>query len=163
MKKTTTALPKKILVGLSLRTNNKLETNFETGKIFPCVRQYFHEQMFDKIPNRLAPGTTFCVYTEYESDHTGDYTYFIGEEVSAVDKLESPLATITIPAQTYTKFTNGPAPMPEVVREPWFKIWNMTEQELGGKRRYAADFEIYDERAADHSNIVLDIYIGIED
>lgn len=26
---------------------------------------------------------------------------------------------------------------------------------------YKTDFEIYDERAADHQNIVLDLYIGI--
>jgi len=52
--------------------------------------------------------------------------------------------------------------MPEVVREPWFKIWQMSEEDLGGKRLYKSDFEIYDERASDHQNIVLDIFIGIE-
>ena len=42
------------------------------------------------------------------------------------------------------------------------EIWKMSAAELGGKRRYQTDFEIYDERAADHQNIVLDIFVGIE-
>jgi len=53
--------------------------------------------------------------------------------------------------------------MPDVVREPWYKIWQMTPDELGGTRRYLADFEIYDERAQDHEKLVLDIYIGVKD
>jgi predicted transcriptional regulator YdeE len=67
-----------------------------------------------------------------------------------------------IPAQTYTKFTNGPGPMPGVIRDAWFTIWDMSEEELGGARAYLTDFEIYDERAADHSQIVLDVCIGIK-
>lgn len=35
-------------------------------------------------------------------------------------------------------------------------------EQLGGERSYIADFEVYDERASDHLNVVLDIYIGIK-
>lgn len=161
MKKTTQKLDEKKLVGITVRTNYRMEINPLEGKIFPCIRQYFHQGIAQKIPHRTHPGTTYCVYTEYESDHTGDYTYFIGEEVSRVDDLPSDLKALTIPSQQYVKFTNGPGAMPEVVREPWFKIWEMTPKELGGNRSYLADFEIYDERATDHQNIILDIFIGI--
>lgn len=51
--------------------------------------------------------------------------------------------------------------MPNVVREPWQKIWQMSSADFGGDRAYLSDFEIYDERAADHQNIILDIYVGI--
>lgn len=163
MQRSKVTLPAKKLVGISVRTNNQLEINPETGRIFPCVQRYFHEDLADKIVNRKNPGTTLCVYTEYESDHTGDYTYFIGEEVESFADVSGEFSQLTIPAQTYSKFTNGPAPMPEVVREPWFKIWAMGTEELGGTRAYKADFEVYDERAADHQNIVLDIYIGLVD
>ncbi len=47
--------------------------------------------------------------------------------------------------------------------EAWQKIWKMSPQTLGGKRRYQTDFEIYDERAVDHQNVILDLYIGIEE
>ena len=82
MKKLTITLPKIKLAGITVRTNNKNELNWEIGKILPCIQQYFHNLLAEKIPNRKNPGTTFCVYTDYESDFTGDYTYFIGEEVN---------------------------------------------------------------------------------
>ena len=72
------------------------------------------------------------------------------------------LETVTIPAQKYAKFTNGPGSMPDVIRKPWEQIWQMTPADFGGKRRYLTDFEIYDERSRDHQNVILDIYIGIE-
>lgn len=162
MQKTQTQLPEIKLVGMTVRTSNKAEQNFETGKMFPCIQTYFHQNVAATIPNRKNPGTTYCVYTDYESDHTGEYTYLIGEEVTSFDNVPEGLQTHTIQPQTYTKFTNGPAPMPEAVKEPWYKIWAMNDDELGGKRRYHADFEVYDERAADHQNIVLDIYIGLK-
>lgn len=162
MKKQTITLPEIKLIGISIRTNNQTEINPETGKIFALVQRYFHQALYEKIPHRKKPGTTLCMYTDYESDHTGDYTYFIGEEVTSFDGCPADFSMHTIPAQHYTKFTNGPAPMPEVIREPWIKIWQMSEKELGGKRSYIADFELYDERASDHQNIVLDIFIGIE-
>ncbi len=87
---------------------------------------------------------------------------FIGEEVSDLSSVPDDFETLMIPAQAYTKFTNGPGAMPQVVREPWFKIWETSPQELGGTRSYLTDFEIYDERAADHEKIVLDIYTGLK-
>lgn len=162
MKKQKLRLPEIKLIGITVRTNNEAEINPLTGKIFGCIQRYFHQALAEKIPHRKKSGTTFCVYTDYESDHTGDYTYFIGEEVDLFDDCPSNFVSHTIPKQDYVKFTNGPAPMPKVVREPWFKIWQMNEEDLGGKRLYKADFEIYDERASDHQNIILDIFIGIE-
>lgn len=162
MEKNSAKLGEIKLVGLKVRTNNKAELGSLDGKIFPCVQQYFHQHVFEKIPNRKNPGTTLCVYTEYESDHTGDYTYYIGEAVKSFDGVPEGLETLIIPAQKYAKFTTEPAPMPNVLTDAWTSILNMSSEDLGGKRAYRADFEVYDERAADHSKIVLDIYIGIE-
>jgi len=162
MKKQKLRLPEIKLVGISVRTNNEAEINPLAGKIFGCVQRYFHQALCEKIPHRKKPGTTLCVYTDYENGHAADFTYFIGEEVDSFGDYPSDFVTHTIPAQDYVKFTNGPASMPEVVREPWLKICKMNEEDLGGKRLYVADFEVYDERASDHQNIVLDILIGIE-
>lgn len=148
------------LVGLTVRTNNSAERD-QNGKIFPCVQRYFHHNMAAMIPKRLKPGTTYCAYTNYESDYTGDYTYFIGEQVESIADVPDSLETLIIPAQTYVKFTNGPGAMPTVLREAWEQIWKMPAQELGGKRAYKTDFEIYDERASNHQSIILDICIGI--
>lgn len=161
MQKSQVTLPKKTLIGIQVRTNNKTEIDPMTGKIFPIVRRFFHEKLFENIPNRTKPGTTFCCYTNYESDHHGDYTYFIGEEVNSLQEIPEGFETLVIPEQSYAKFTTNPAPMPDVVRNAWFSIWTMTDSDLGGKRRYETDFEIYDERASDHQNIVMDLFIGI--
>jgi predicted transcriptional regulator YdeE len=151
------------LVGICVRTSYEQELDKMKGNIFPCVRRYFHESLSEKIPNRAKPGTTFCAYTNYESDYRGAYTYFIGEEVTSLDDpLPEDFQKLIIPTQKYVKFTTSPAPMPDVIVNAWSNIWKMSSDELGGKRRYQTDYEIYDERAKDHQNIVLDIWVGIE-
>ena len=163
MQKTTTTLPEVNLVGISVRTNNAnmFDPNPTNNKIAATVQKYFHEGLPGKITHRKKPGITYCVYTEYESDFTGDYTYFIGEEVESFNDLPEGFVAHTIVPQLYAKFTNNPGPMPMVCINMWQEIWKMTPEDFGGKRSYIADFEIYDERALDHQNVTLDIYIGI--
>lgn len=163
MRQTSVKKPEIKLVGICVRTSYQQELDKMTGNIFPCVQRYFHGALFDKIPHRTKPGTTFCAYTDYESDYTGAYTYFIGEEVSSFESsIPEGFQKLIIPNQHYVKFTTRPAPMPDVIVNAWQKIWNMPHTQLGGKRRYHTDFEIYDERAANHQNIVLDIFVGID-
>ncbi|MCE5294553.1 MAG: GyrI-like domain-containing protein [Chlamydiales bacterium] len=162
MQKKLATMPEITLVGIWVRTSNKQEIDKIQGKIFPCIQKYFHQGLAEKISNRKRPGTTFCAYTDYESDHNGEYTYFIGEEVSSfTDLLPEGFRQLVIPAQHYAKFTTNPAPMPDVIVNAWHEVWKMSSEQLGGPRSYLTDFEVYDERAADHQNIVLDLYIGI--
>jgi len=160
MQKTIAQLPEIKLVGITARTNNASEADQSTAKISSIVQKYFHNGLSSNIAHRAKPGTTYCVYTEYESDFNGDYTYFVGEEVSSFDDLPEGFVALTIPSQDYIKFTNGPGAMPEICISVWQKIWQ--DKELDGKRNYLADFEIYDVRASDHNNVVLDIYIGVK-
>jgi predicted transcriptional regulator YdeE len=164
MQKTTVTLAEIKLVGITTRTNNAhlFESDPSTNKVAATVQKYFHNGLADKISNRKKPGTTFCIYTKYESDFNGDYTYFIGEEVSSFEVLSKDFETLIIPPQDYEKFTNEPGPMPSVCIDMWQNIWKMTTSDLGGERAYIADFEVYDERSADHTNVTLDIYIGVK-
>jgi predicted transcriptional regulator YdeE len=52
--------------------------------------------------------------------------------------------------------------MPMVLINAWQGIWRMPPESLGGERRYHTDFEVYDERASDPQNTILDIYVGIK-
>ncbi|MGE3319607.1 MAG: GyrI-like domain-containing protein [Candidatus Berkiella sp.] len=160
MKSVATYKPDILLVGLTVRTNNTNEQNPATGKIGPLVSDYFSQGMATTIPNRVNPGVTFSVYTDYESDHHGDYTYLIGEEVSSFEDIPSGLHRITIPASDYQRFTTPSGQMPMVVINAWQAIWQMDETALGGVRAYQADFEVYDDRAIDPNNAVVDVYIG---
>ena len=160
MKKVPTYKPAIQLVGLTVRTNNANEQNPATGKIGPLVSDYFSQGTASSILHRANPGVTFSVYTDYESDHQGDYTYFIGEEVSSFDDIPVGLQRLTIPQSDYQRFTTAPGQMPMVVIEAWQKIWQMDTVALGGERSYVADFEIYDERAMDPNKAIVDVYIG---
>lgn len=149
------------LVGIVVRTSNNLEANPETAKIGKTIEHYFKNNLNQKISARAKPGTTYCVYTEYESDEHGEYTYFVGEETDCHSDVDPIFTTLTIPASSYIKFECGPGEMPMICIDSWKKIWQMQDAELGGKRTYIADFEIYDERAKDYLNTILDIYIGV--
>jgi predicted transcriptional regulator YdeE len=163
MEKMLIELPEINLVGITCRTNNAhiFEADPSTNPIAATVQHYFHQELSEKILYRKRPGVTYCVYADYESDYRGDYTYFIGEEVTSLEDLPEGFKAITIPPQNYVKFTNGPGPMPDVCVNMWKEIWKMTPEELG-ERAYIADFELYDERAADHHNVTLDIFIGVK-
>ncbi len=149
-------------VGLSARTNNKNEMNPQTSKIGELVGRYRGQNLAAQIRNRKNPGVTLSVYTEYDSNEHGDYTYFIGEEVSSFENIPDAFQKLTIPASKYQKFTTPSGKMPEVLINAWQEIWKMTPDDFGGKRAYQADFELYDQRAADPANTSLDIYIGVE-
>lgn len=149
------------LVGIKARTSNKAEFNPETSKIASCFQKFFQQKLANNIPNRVNPGVTFSVFTEYENDYTGEYTCFLGEESGNIENISDSLDSLIIPEQKYIKFTTEAGSMPDIVINSWQKIWQMSPESLGGTRSYRADFEIYDERSLDHKNTIVDIYIGI--
>lgn len=150
------------LVGLSARTNNKNEMNPQTAIIGKLATQFWMQGVANRIPDRKQPGVTLSVYTQYDSNEHGDYTYFIGEEVNSFEQVPAGLQTLTIPAARYQKFTTPKGIMPQVVIHAWQQIWTMSAKDFEGDRAYIADFEVYDQRAVDPTNTSLDIYIGIK-
>jgi predicted transcriptional regulator YdeE len=92
-------LSERSLIGITVRTNNAAEMS--GGKIGLVVQNYFQNQLAAQIPNRQNPGITYSAYTDYESDYTGDYTYFIGEEVASGTSAPLGFEKIIIPAQAY--------------------------------------------------------------
>ncbi len=151
------------LVGLTTRTNNKDEMTSDKGKIGPLANQYWSNQTGNNFKHRTNPGVTYCVYTDFESDENGEYTYFIGEEIDSFDTQDTnSFSILTIQPSFYQKFTTEPGQMPKVVINAWQNIWKMDENDFQGKRTYLADFEIYDQRAANPNKAIVDIYIGIK-
>ncbi|WP_417905306.1 GyrI-like domain-containing protein [Candidatus Tisiphia endosymbiont of Micropterix aruncella] len=162
MKKTQLQLKTIKLVGINkVRTSNIVELNPETAQIASCFQKFLQQDFASRIPNRVNPNVIFSVYTEYESDHTGEYSYFLGEESSDIAVIPKGLDSLIIPEQKYIKFTTEAGSMPDIVINSWQKIWQMSSESLGGTRSYRADFEIYDERSIDYKNAIVDIYIGI--
>jgi predicted transcriptional regulator YdeE len=137
--------------------------NPETSQIGKLFGLYFGQQMANQFKDRVSPGVTYSVYTEYESDEHGEYTYFLGEAVTSLKRQDqSTFDSLLVPPSTYQKFTTPPGKIPDIVIASWQDIWKMKEADLDGKRAYTADFEVYDERAHDPQNAVVDIYIGLK-
>ena len=105
MKKEVVNKPEIKLMGLAARTSNKNEMNPQTSKIGELMGRYWNQNIAAQISARKNPGVTLSVYTEYDSNEHGDYTYFIGEEVSSFENMPSDLQKLTIPAAKYQKFT----------------------------------------------------------
>lgn len=162
MQQQSTAFGPLTLVGLTVRTQNAHEMNPDMAKIGTLVAQYHQEKIADHLQHRAQPGVTYCAYTDYESDETGEYTFFIGEAVITLEGQDlNRLQSVTVPQGTYQKFTTPSGQMPKVAIDAWQAIWVMDEEILGGKRAYRTDVEVYDQRALDPTQTVLDIYIGL--
>lgn len=149
-----------ILAGLTVRTNNKNEMNPSSGKIGLLVQQYWNDGVAARISNRTNPGLTYTAYTDYESNEHGDYTFFVGEAVES-DVPQPGFRILVIPEGSFQKFTTEAGKMPDNIIQAWQAIWAMNAKQLGGKRNYIADFEVYDRRAMDINNGIIDICIGV--
>jgi len=66
-----------------------------------------------------------------------------------------------VAAGPYAVLTTARGPVVDVLQAQWLKIWAMKPEELGGKRAFVTDYEVYDARSADPQNAVVEIHIGL--
>lgn len=119
------------------------------------------DALLDRIPSK-ADANTLAVYTDYESDRNGEYTFLIGARVSSAANIPAGMVTVKIPAGRFAVFTSEKGFVGKVVPETWARIWAIPKSAPGGDRSYRADYELYDQRAADPQNAQVDIYVGIK-
>lgn len=148
------------VVGISARTSNAKEVTAE-GVIGPMWGRLFQEGLLAKIPHK-ADQNVVAVYTDYASDHNGEYTYVLGARVTSDAEVPAGMIAKKIPPQKFAVFTSEKGPAPRVVPQLWMKINSLPRTAVGGNRQYKADFEIYDERATDPENLQMDVYVGIK-
>ena len=148
------------VVGISTRTTNAEEMSGK-GVIAKQWDRFMKERLLGKIPNK-ADSNILVIYTDYESDANGAYTYIIGARVSSVDDVPPVMVARKIPAGRYAVFTSEKGIVGKVVPEAWSRIWALPKSAPGGNRAYQADFEVYDQRSADPQNAQVDIYVGIK-
>ena len=151
-------LPEMTLVGISGITSNAQEAT-DAAKIGGMFARYFAEGIFNQIQNRIKPGTFYSCYTKYDSDHTGEYTYFLGEQVESNASVPEGLDVMIVPPQSYCVFTPEPGPMPQACIAAWQEIWG--NDELTSKRSYLADFERYDMSKMTPDRTEFDILVGV--
>ena len=147
------------VIGITARTTNAKEMTPD-GAIGKQWTRIFQEGVLGKIPNK-ADASIVAVYTDYASDHNGEYTYLLGARVTSDAQVPEGMVAKKIPGGKFAVFTSDKGPAPQVVPTTWMKINSLPQNAVGGDRRYRADYEIYDERARDPQNLQVDVYVGI--
>jgi predicted transcriptional regulator YdeE len=145
-----THVNEKTIFGLSARTNNKNEMNPEGGKIAGLV------QKFDASVNvnYRSGARVYSVYSDYETDASGDYSVLVGADV--VESSAMVLETVKIHEGSYLVFS-AQGQVPEIVFETWSKVWRYFENEnCPYARAYTTDFEFY------KSQSEIEIHIAVK-
>lgn len=140
----------------SAKTTNEAEMN-GVGVIPAQWDLFFREGALEPFPSRKSD-TILAVYTEYESDETGSYTFGIGTEIAPLDQLPAGMTSDCVAEGSYVVFTTRKGPGSEIVVEAWAYIWEWSKTH---KRAFLTDFEVYDERCIDPANSQVDIYISV--
>lgn len=142
------------VIGISVRTTNE---NGQAAKDIPVLwEKFMSEGILDQIPNKID-NALYCIYTDYEKDHTKPYTTILGCKVENLNDIPNEMVSKTIDVAAYQKFVAKGKLMQGAVYNEWTKIWN---SEL--ERTFTADFEIYDERALNPENAEVDIFVAVK-
>ena len=148
------------VVGISSRTTNAKEMSGE-GVIAQQWDRFVKEGLLSKIPNKVD-SNILAVYTDYEGNVNGAYTYVLGARVSSAADVPAGMVAKNIPAARYAVFTSEKGFVGKVVPETWSRIWAAPKSATQGNRAYQTDFEIYDRRAIDPQNAQVDVYVGVK-
>lgn len=141
------------IIGISVRTTN--ENGQATQDIPALWNRFMTEEIAKQIPNKID-NSVYCIYTEYEKDHTKPYTTILGCKVENLNTMSKGMVGKTIEEAAYTKHTAKGNILQGSVFNEWTKIWNSDLD-----RTYTADFEVYDERAQNPENAEVDIFIAV--
>lgn len=147
------------IIGITTRTNNQDELKGK-GKIESLWEYYITQQFHIKIPYKKN-NITLGLYTDYQSDQFGEYSFIIGSEVNQTTNIPNEMITKTIPAARYAVFTSSKGELSKVILQTWEKIWGTDFSKHGLNRSYTGDFELYDKRCLDPDEAIIDIYISV--
>ncbi|MEK3887580.1 GyrI-like domain-containing protein [Bacillus sp. FSL K6-3431] len=131
------------------------------GKIPDLWGKYYEEGVEQKILHQEDPSQTLGLYSNYESDVTGEYTFSTGKIVTDINNMPQNMMMMKVPAAKYAVFTTEIGPITEIVPKAWYQIWNWFERK-DLERTYSGDFECYDRRSKDPNKTQVDIYIAIK-
>lgn len=142
------------IIGISVRTTNE---NQQAAKDIPALwEKFMSESSIEKIPNKIS-NDIYCIYTEYESDHTKPYTTILGCKVENSTEIPAGMVSKKIATTDYQKFTAKGNLQEGTVYNKWLEIWN---EDLN--RKFTSDFEIYGEKTMNPTNAEVDIFIAVE-
>jgi predicted transcriptional regulator YdeE len=141
------------LTGISVRTTNQNgQSQTDIGGLWT---KFMTENLMHQIHDR-ASDDIYCLYTDYETDHTGFYTTVLGCKVNSPLNIPAGFTGITIPAGKYLEYTLG-GKFPENVHAAWHEIWNSEAE-----RKYTVDFDLYSANAKSFEQTEVKIYLAVQ-
>ncbi len=142
------------VIGISVRTTNE---NGQASQDIPALwNKFMTEEIAEQIPNKID-NSIYCIYTEYEKDHTKPYTTILGCKVRNLDTIPIGMIGKTFEEATYTRYIVKGNILQGVVFDEWTKIWNSDLE-----RAFTADFEVYGEKSLNPENAEVDIFIAVK-
>ncbi len=149
----TQILEKFYVIGIAIRTTNE---NEQSATDIPKLWQtFFAENNIAKIPNKID-SSIYCMYTDYEKDHTKPYTTILGCRVENLNHVPENMVGKMVEKTTYNKYTAKGNLAENVVFNEWVKIWN-----IESSRAFTTDFEVYGEKAQNPENAEVEIFIAL--
>jgi predicted transcriptional regulator YdeE len=153
--------PQFSVIGIQVRTSNAKEMA-GGGTIPRQWERFFKEGIADKIPNKVD-STIYAIYTNYASDHNGEYDFIIGIKVSSVSNVPPGMVAKQVPSWRFAVITSAKGPVAQVVPQAWQRVYSLDDnKQLGGARAYKADFELYDQRSQNPQDSQVDLYVGLK-
>lgn len=142
------------VVGISVRTTNE---NGQAGQDIPALwNKFMTEKIAEKIPNKID-ASVYCIYTEYEKDHTKPYTTILGCKVENLNTIPNGMVGKTFEETNYAKHIAKGNILQGMVFGEWTKIWNSDLDRI-----FSADFEVYGEKAQNPENAEVDIFVAVK-
>jgi predicted transcriptional regulator YdeE len=142
------------VIGISVRTTNE---NGQSSQDIPALwNKFMTEGIAEQIPNKIDP-SIYCIYTDYEKDHTKPYITILGCKVSTLDNIPNGMVGKTFETATYAKHIAKGNILQGMVFNEWAKIWNSDLD-----RTFTADFEVYGEKAQNPENAEVDIFVAVK-
>jgi predicted transcriptional regulator YdeE len=153
--------PQFSVIGIQVRTSNAKEMA-GGGTIPRQWERFFKEGIADKIPNKVD-STIYAIYTNYASDHNGEYDFIIGMKVSSVSDVPPGMVAQQVPSGRFAVIASAKGAAAQVVPQAWQRVYDLDDnKQLGGARAYKADFELYDQRSQNPQDSQVDLYVGLK-
>ncbi len=142
------------VIGISVRTSNE---NGQAAQDIPALWNKFSlEGIAEQIPNKID-NSIYCIYTDYEKDHTKPYTTILGCRVENLEIIPTGMVSKTFGNAHYSKHVAKGNLLQGAVFEEWIKIWSSDLD-----RTFTADFEVYGEKAQNPEDAEVDIFIAVK-
>lgn len=124
--------------GFAVRTSNAKEMDADSAKIGSLWARFYAEA-FPKLDENA---NVYGVYTNYESDFTGDYDVLASATTLTPESLPGAVQT-HIESGKYLTFS-AKGEMPQVVIDLWGEVWRyFSDENCPHVRAYTTDFEFY--------------------